>query len=202
MKQFILWLAMLAAAPSWAATIMVFGDSLSAGYGLRPGEGWVDLLRQSLPAHQVVNASQSGETTAGGVSRLPAALAQHKPDIVILELGGNDGLRGLPLDAMQANLDKMVAMSAQAKARVLLIGMALPPNYGSQYGQAFQSVYSDLARRRKLPWAPLLVEGFATDRQRFQADGIHPNASAQPLMRDTVHAVLQRLLPSARKPGA
>lgn len=190
----LLCMAMLLSAPGWAATIMVFGDSLSAGYGLRPGEGWVDLLRQALPAHQVVNASQSGETTAGGLSRLPAALARHKPDIVILELGGNDGLRGLPPDDMRANLEQMVAMSAQSKARVLLVGMALPPNYGQAYGRAFQMVYSDLAKQRKLPFVPLLVEGFATDRTRFQADGIHPNASAQEQMRDSVLKVLRGMV--------
>ena len=190
----LLCMAMLLSAPGWAATIMVFGDSLSAGYGLRPGEGWVDLLRQALPAHQVVDASQSGETTAGGLSRLPAALARHKPDIVILELGGNDGLRGLPPDDMRANLEQMVAMSAQSKARVLLVGMALPPNYGQAYGRAFQMVYSDLAKQRKLPFVPLLVEGFATDRTRFQADGIHPNASAQGQMRDSVLKVLRGMV--------
>lgn len=193
-KMILLCMAMLLSAPGWAATIMVFGDSLSAGYGLRAGEGWVDLLRQALPAHQVVNASQSGETTAGGLSRLPAALARHKPDIVILELGGNDGLRGLPPDEMRANLEQMVAMSAQTKARVLLVGMALPPNYGQAYGRAFQMVYSDLARQRKLPFVPLLVDGFASDRARFQADGIHPDAGAQGLMRDTVLKVLRGML--------
>lgn len=193
-RMILLCMAMLLSAPGWAATIMVFGDSLSAGYGLRPGEGWVDLLRQALPAHQVVNASQSGETTAGGLSRLPAALARHKPDIVILELGGNDGLRGLPPDDMRANLEQMVAMSAQSKARVLLVGMALPPNYGQAYGRAFQMVYSDLAKQRKLPFVPLLVEGFATDRTRFQADGIHPNASAQGQMRDSVLKVLRGMV--------
>lgn len=196
-RMILLCMAMLLSAPGWAATIMVFGDSLSAGYGLRPGEGWVDLLRQALPAHQVVNASQSGETTAGGLSRLPAALARHKPDIVILELGGNDGLRGLPPDDMRANLEQMVAMSAQSKARVLLVGMALPPNYGQAYGRAFQMVYSDLAKQRKLPFVPLLVEGFATDRTRFQADGIHPNASAQGQMRDSVLKVLRGMLRGA-----
>lgn len=193
-RMILLCMAMLLSAPGWAATIMVFGDSLSAGYGLRPGEGWVDLLRQALPAHQVINASQSGETTAGGLSRLPAALARHKPDIVILELGGNDGLRGLPPDDMRANLEQMVAMSAQSKARVLLVGMALPPNYGQAYGRAFQMVYSDLAKQRKLPFVPLLVEGFATDRTRFQADGIHPNASAQGQMRDSVLKVLRGMV--------
>ncbi|MCK6437049.1 arylesterase [Rivihabitans pingtungensis] len=193
-RMILLCMAMLLSAPGWAATIMVFGDSLSAGYGLRPGEGWVDLLRQALPAHQVVNASQSGETTAGGLSRLPAALARHKPDIVVLELGGNDGLRGLPPDDMRANLEQMVAMSAQSKARVLLVGMALPPNYGQAYGRAFQMVYSDLAKQRKLPFVPLLVEGFATDRTRFQADGIHPNASAQEQMRDSVLKVLRGMV--------
>lgn len=193
-RMILLCMAMLLSAPGWAATIMVFGDSLSAGYGLRPGEGWVDLLRQALPAHQVVNASQSGETTAGGLSRLPAALARHKPDIVILELGGNDGLRGLPPDDMRANLEQMVAMSAQSKARVLLVGMALPPNYGQAYGRAFQMVYSDLAKQRKLPFVPLLVEGFATDRTQFQADDIHPNASAQGQMRDSVLKVLRGMV--------
>ena len=185
--------------------LLMLGDSITAGYGLPREQGLTVRLEAALRAAgrdvRVLNAGVSGDTTAGGRSRLDWALAD-RPDAVIVALGGNDGLRGLPLDAMQANLDKMVALSTQAKARVLLIGMALPPNYGSQYGQAFQSVYSDLAKRRKLPWVPLLVEGFATERQRFQADGIHPNASAQPLMRDTVQTVLQRLLPPPRKQGA
>jgi len=194
LRILLLWCLAL---PVPAATILVFGDSLSAGYGLSPGQGWVSLLQHQLGgSHQVVNASQSGETTAGGLSRLPQALKAHKPQVVVLELGGNDGLRGLPLAVMQANLDTMIRASRAAGARVLLVGMALPPNYGRPYTEQFHSVYDTLAQQHRLAYVPLLVAGFETDRRRFQADGIHPIAAAQPQMMQTVYRQLRPLLKS------
>lgn len=178
-----------------AATIMVFGDSISAAYGINPAQGWVSLLQRQLGTqHRVINASLSGETTAGGLARLPTVLKQHKPDIVLLELGGNDGLRGLPLPEMQHNLGRMVQLAKQARARVLLIGMALPPNYGPEYGSKFQQVYRNVAREQKIPLVPLLVAGFESDLAQFQNDGIHPLAGAQPRMVANVLPTLQPLL--------
>ncbi|WP_293763821.1 arylesterase [uncultured Aquitalea sp.] len=187
----LLCLLALSALPVQAATILVMGDSLSAGYGLSPGQGWVSLLSHELGAkHRVVNASVSGETTDGGLSRLPDALSRHKPDIVVLELGANDGLRGLPLANMQANLQKMVDLSRKAGAKVTLVGMALPSNYGPRYTSEFRAAYDTIAQRNKLPYVPLLVAGFATDLSKFQADGLHPVASVQPTMMRTVLAKL------------
>ena len=183
--------ALLAITPVGAATILVFGDSLSAGYGLQPGQGWVTLLQRDLAArHRVINASQSGETTDGGLTRLPQALRQHKPDIVVLELGGNDGLRGLPTTRIASNLQKMVTLSRQAHAKVLLVGMALPPNYGPQYTAEFRAVYDTLARRNHLAYVPLLVAGFEKNLNQFQPDGIHPKAERQADMMRTVKAKL------------
>lgn len=170
---------------------MVFGDSIAAGYGLAPGQGWVPLLARELgPRHRVVNASQSGETSAGGLARLPQALARNKPDWVIIELGGNDGLRGLPLAALHDNLRAMVRLCQQARARVLLVGIALPPNYGPAYTGAFQAVYANLAREMRIAQVPQLMAGFAGDLRQFQPDGIHPAASAQARMMHTVRAAL------------
>jgi acyl-CoA thioesterase-1 len=185
--RYLCGLLLLLALPLQAATIMVFGDSLSAGYGLSPGQGWVALLTRDLaPRHRVVNASLSGETTAGGLTRLPLALANHKPDWVILELGGNDGLRGLPITAMQSNLQQMITLCLRARVKVLLVAIRLPPNYGQAYGQAFHAVYDDLAKRQHLTYVPQLMEGFASQLDQFQADGIHPNASAQKIMMKTI----------------
>ena len=184
-------LSLLLMLPASAATVLVFGDSLSAGYGLSPGQGWVSLLAKEMGAkHRIVNASVSGETTAGGLARLPDALARHRPDIVVLELGANDGLRGLPLAQMRGNLSKMIALAKQSKARVVLVGMALPPNYGPQYGAEFRKAYADLAKRERLPFVPLLVAGFEADLSKFQPDGLHPIAAAQPQMMRTVKAKL------------
>lgn len=183
------------AATAQAATLMVFGDSLSAAYGLPPGQGWVDLLARDLgPGHRVINASQSGETSAGGLSRLPQALARHTPDWVILELGGNDGLRGLPLAQMQSNLRAMIRLSRRAHARVLLVGIALPPNYGQAYAGAFQAVYANLAKEMQIDYVPQLMAGFADDLSQFQPDGIHPAAAAQKRMMRTVRAALPKTL--------
>lgn len=184
---FAAWLAL----PAGAATILVMGDSLSAGYGLQPGQGWVSLLQQDLePKHRIINASISGETSDGGLARLPDALRRHKPDIVVLELGANDGLRGLPLAGMERNLQQMITLSRKASARVVLVGMALPSNYGPQYTAEFRAVYDRIAKRNQLAYVPLLLAGFATDISKFQPDGLHPVASIQATMMRTVKAKL------------
>ena len=179
--------------------ILVFGDSISAGYGLTHVEqGWVELLRGKLKdqgyGYQVVNASVSGETTAGGLARLPRALALHHPQIVILELGGNDGLRALPIDQMRANLAKMVELSLRIKARVLLLGMRIPPNYGPQYTEQFASSFVDVARDEKVPLVPFLLTDIALVPNLVQADGIHPNELGQPILLQNVWPSLQPLL--------
>ena len=188
----------LSAAASFAATILVFGDSLAAGYGLPREQGWVHLLEQRLRAekfdYKVVNASISGETTLGGRNRINAALKTHRPGIVILELGGNDGLRGGSPDAMRDNLEAISDACRRANARVLLVGIRLPPNYGLPYAEKFQDVFSEVSRSRKLPLVPFLLDGFSDNRDLFQADGIHPSAAAQPLMLDTVWRELRPLL--------
>ncbi len=181
-----------------AATILVWGDSLSAGYGLEPGRAWPTLLQTRLQEkgfrHTVVNASVSGETSAGGRSRLPAALERHKPDIVILELGANDGLRGLRPQLMAENLEAMIAASRDAGAQILLVGMQMPPNYGPAYTRRFAQTFDDVAKAQQVPLVPFLLEGFAGQPERFQADGIHPTADAQPLVLDTVWRGLEPLL--------
>ena len=174
----------------------MFGDSLSAGYGLRPDEGWVPLLQKRLQAQgyvtPVVNASVSGETSGGGLQRLPRALQLHTPSLVILELGANDGLRGLPVPQTQANLEKMVGLVRAAGAQVLLIGIRMPPNYGPRYTADFAHMYTDIAQRDHIPVVPFLLESVALNPNLMQADGMHPNARAAPLVLDTVW---QRLLP-------
>lgn len=184
-----------------APVILVVGDSLSAEYGLARGSGWVALLEQRLqrqqPGARVVNASVSGDTTAGGRSRLPALLERHRPDIVILELGGNDALRGLPLTTTRDNLRAMIRASRDAGARVLLLGMDMPPNYGERYRAEFRAVYADLAREEQTALVPFFLAGVADipDAARyFQADRIHPNEQAQGRMLDNVWGVLRRLL--------
>ena len=178
--------------------VLVYGDSLSAGYGLPQGKGWVDLLADRLRAekfdHRVVNASVSGETTVGGANRIEAVLAQHRPAIVVVELGGNDGLRGLSLAATRQNLEKIVGAASGAGAKPLLIGMQLPPNYGTAYTEKFQAVFEDVARERRIPLVPFMLAGFGEKREYFQADGIHPTIEAQRLMLDNVWPVLRPLL--------
>ncbi|ASJ25095.1 arylesterase [Laribacter hongkongensis] len=201
--RYVFWLlagwTSLACVPALAATVMVFGDSLSAGYGLKAGEGWVSLLARELaPRHRVINASVSGETSAGGLTRLPAALQQHKPDVLILALGGNDGLRGLPPAELRDNLDRMVELARARRTRVLLVGIELPPNYGPRYTREFAAVYDEVARNRKLPLVPSLIAGFGADRSMFQPDAIHPVAAAQPRMLSVVKPALQPLLKDAR----
>ena len=171
--------------------MLVFGDSLSAGYGLRPSESWPSLLQARLGEKmKVVNASVSGETTAGGRTRLPASLREHKPDVVVLELGGNDGLRGLPLKSLQANLVSMIEASRAAGAKVLLISMKLPPNFGDDYISHFYALYADLSTRFHLPAPPFLLEGLEDHPELFQPDQIHPVAAAQQKLLDNVYPSL------------
>ena len=190
-------LAALAATAS-AATILVYGDSLSAAYGLPQEQGWVHLLAQRLHAqkldYKVANASISGETTAGGRNRIEAALRTHRPALVIVELGANDGLRGASLDVMRENLEAIIDACRRSPARVLLVGIRMPPNYGAIYTEKFQDVFGEVARSRKVPLVPSLLDGFAVNRELFQADGIHPAAAAQPVMLDTVWKGLLPLL--------
>ena len=186
-------------------SILVFGDSLSAAYGIAQTRGWVALLAERLkrerPDYSVVNASISGETTAGGAARMPKALTQHKPAIVILELGANDGLRGLPLQEMRQNLGAMVEQAQKAGARVVLVGMKLPPNYGPHYTQEFESAYPAVAKRYRSALVPFLLQDFADNEELFQPDRIHPTEAAQPLMMEQVWKALQPLLRSDnRKP--
>jgi acyl-CoA thioesterase I len=200
-RLLVLWVLCWAAVSASAGTpvILVFGDSISAGYGLPNVEqGWVALLQAKLRdqgyGYQVVNASVSGETTAGGLARLPRALSLHHPAIVILELGGNDGLRALPAAQMRDNLSRMVELSTAATAKVLLLGMRIPPNYGPEYTAQFAQVYSDLARDKKLPFVPFLLNGIALAPNLMQADAIHPNQSGQARLLDNVWPTLQALL--------
>ncbi|HSG11826.1 MAG TPA: arylesterase [Gammaproteobacteria bacterium] len=181
-----------------ANIILIVGDSLSAAYGIPVEKGWVSLLQERLDTHgyryQIINASISGDTTANARARLTRALASHAPAVVLLTLGGNDGLRGLSLAAMKSNLDAMISSVQEADAQVLLIGVQLPPNYGPRYTEKFQDIYHELARERDITLLPSLVDGIGTERDLMQADGIHPNATAQPLIRDRVWEALVPLL--------
>jgi acyl-CoA thioesterase I len=184
--------------PGEAAVLLVVGDSISAGYGLPNGKGWVTLLAARLQSegyrYRVVNGSISGDTTAGGRARLPALLSQHKPAIVILELGGNDALRGGNLAATRTNLEAMVAAAQSAKAKVLVVGMQLPPNYGLTYVREFNALFGDVAKAQRVPILPTAFAGFGDDFTLFQSDLIHPTAAAQPRLLDNVWPVLQQLL--------
>ena len=186
------------ALPASADTILVLGDSLSAGYGLAPGQGWVDLLQQRLREREmnckVVNASISGDTTAGGRARVGAALRQYQPDILLLELGANDGLRGLSLAAMKDNLNSIIEQAKAAGAKVLLVGMEMPPNYGPRYTERFHNTYRELAEKQQLALVPFLMEKVALDPSLMQADNFHPNDQAQPLLLETIWPVLQKVL--------
>lgn len=187
-----------AAAATGERTLLVFGDSLSAAYGLRAEQGWVAQLQQRLASegygYHVVNASVSGETTSGGRNRLQRALAQHRPAVVLLELGANDGLRGLPVKDSQANLRAMIQAAQVSGAKVLLLGIHIPPNYGPRYTQAFDAMYTSLAAEHKVPLAPFILEGFALDPRYMQADGLHPNAAGQPRVLTNIWPQLKPLL--------
>ena len=192
------WVIALQNAAAADQTILVFGDSLSAAYGLRAEQGWVALLDKRLRAqgygYNVVNASVSGETTSGGLQRLPRALEVNKPQILVLELGANDALRGLPLTTAKDNLSKMVELGKKAGTRILLVGMRIPPNYGPKYTADFAQLYSDLSTRNQLPLVPFLLESVALDRSRMQEDGLHPNALGEPAVLDTLWPQLVPLL--------
>jgi acyl-CoA thioesterase-1 len=184
------------------AVVLVVGDSLSAEYGLRRGSGWAALLQERLAQEKVparvVNASIGGDTSSGGRSRLPALLAQHRPTVVVIELGGNDALRGLPLSMTRENLAAMAAAARAAGAKVLLVGMEMPPNYGAKYGQEFREVFSTVARDQKTGLVPFFLKGVADGPEPlklFQADRIHPNEAAHPLMLANVWPELRKLLP-------
>lgn len=193
---FFLFVIVAGAAP--AANILVWGDSLSAGYQLKQDEAWPTLLQTRLSdkgfPHTVVNGSVSGETTSGGLTRLPAALEQHKPELVILELGANDGLRGLRPQLMGDNLGAMITAAQDAGAEVLLIGMQMPPNYGPAFTRLFVQTYTDVAEQHEVALVPFLLEGFADDPSFFLEDGVHPTAEAQPLILETVWEKLEGML--------
>jgi len=181
-----------------AGTVLVVGDSISAAFGLETNQGWVHLLQQRLDSealeHQVVNASISGDTSAGGLSRLPALLDEHEPEVVILELGGNDGLRGQSPVQLKQNLAAMTEMSQQAGASVLLLGMRMPPNLGQRYTTAFAQAFDSLAEEKELPYVPFLLEGVGGVEGMMQSDRIHPTAGAQQRLLDNVWPVLEPLL--------
>jgi len=178
--------------------LLVVGDSISAGYGLARGEGWVDLLVARLARdgyrERVVNASITGDTTAGGRARLPALLREHRPGIVVIELGGNDALRGGNLDATRANLDAMVKDAQAAHAKVLLVGMKVPPNYGTTYARRFDALFAEVAKARGVALVPYLFEGFGDDLAQFQQDRIHPKAAVESRILDNVWPALAPLL--------
>ncbi|MGR4067296.1 arylesterase [Billgrantia sp. C5P2] len=192
-----LWLATTAVLADERPVLLVMGDSLSTAYGIEQDAGWVSLLEERLDGSaRVVNASISGETSSGGASRLPELIGQHDPDIVLLELGGNDGLRGLPPRQLEANLADMIEVSQEAGAEVLLLGIDIPPNYGQAYRRAFTDVFTRLADTYDTPLIPFLLEGVALEEGMMQDDGIHPTRDAQPIILDNVWPELAALLES------
>jgi acyl-CoA thioesterase-1 len=195
--------APLLAGTAGAATILVFGDSISAAYGLEANRGWVVRLQQKLDKtapgkHRVVNGSLSGETTAGGSLRLPPLLARHDPDIVVIELGGNDGLRGQPPKAIASNLKKMIAAARASGAQVLLFGMKIPPNYGRVYTEAFEKTFVTVSNQEKVPLLPFFLAGKDGQLVTLQADGIHPTAAAQQVLLDNAWPLIEKTLKSLR----
>jgi acyl-CoA thioesterase I len=204
MKRVLLYLLLSMSLPALASpTLLVVGDSLSAGYGVTTDRRWVTLLSQRMhqrcPGSEVINASISGDTSSGGVTRLPPLLQQHHPDLVVVELGGNDGLRGIGAKTMRQNLLQMVKLSKDAGARVLLLGVRLPANYGPDFVNAFHQVYYDVAEAASVPLVPFFLEGVALDRSLMQGDGIHPNDDGQPRLLENVW---RRLEPILRAPDA
>lgn len=186
----LLLLGQIAVQMAQAGTVLVVGDSISAAFGMDTRQGWVHLLDERLQSegfeHRLVNASISGDTSAGGAARLPALLAEHKPGLVVVELGGNDGLRGLPPSQLQQNLASMIDASREAGAKVLLLGMRIPPNYGERYTSAFAKVYDDLAAEKDVPLVPFLLEGVGGVDTLMQDDGVHPAVEAQPMLLENV----------------
>jgi acyl-CoA thioesterase-1 len=208
MNYFLIILCILsvAASPNAAAsnpsptsgTVMVFGDSISSGYGLPPGSGWVSLLTKRLqertPRTSVINASISGDTTSSGLARIEQSLETHRPEIVIIELGGNDGLRGSSIDSISRNLETLIESCHRRQAKVLLVGMHLPPNYGLSYTQKFQEIFPHLAKKHQIKIVPFLLHGFGNQREFFLADGIHPNMQAQEKILENVWPTLKGML--------
>jgi len=198
-KTFVVWfmlLALFASTPARGnqACVLVLGDSISAGYGLGTGEGWVDRLGAHLDDCAIVNASISGETSEGGKARLPQLLQTHQPAVLVLELGGNDGLRGFPLAVTRSNLRVMIDRAQSAGTRVLLLGMRIPPNYGARYAEGFHALYAELAQATGAALVPFLLDGIATNPDLMQQDGIHPTAEAQALIVENVLPELQRIV--------
>jgi acyl-CoA thioesterase-1 len=175
-------------------TILIFGDSLSAGFGIDVDQSWATLLQARLETqgyeHRVINASISGETTEGGVARIAAALERFEPRLIILELGGNDGLRGFPADRLRGNLEKIVLASKESGANVVLLGIRIPLNYGTRYTQAFENSFRDVALEHDVPWIEFFMEGIALNEELMQDDGIHPNAIAQPLLLENAWPII------------
>lgn len=184
------------AAPARNTKVMVYGDSLSAAYGLNPADGWVSLMQNKLKPRgiQVINASISGETTRGGLARIKIDLNEHKPNVVLLALGANDGLRGLPVADTRKNLAAMIAATKAANAKVILVGIQIPPNYGLEYATQFRDLYADLAKQNKTALVPFLLEGVAEKLELFQADRLHPIASAQPRILENVMPAVEQML--------
>ena len=178
--------------------MLVFGDSVSAAYGIGVEEGWVKLLEtrlsQTHPDFSVINASVSGETTGGGLVRLPKTLEIHNPDILILELGGNDGLRGYPISKIENNLKEMIRSAKSLNTKILLIGMVLPPNYGRRYTNSYEALYQRLAKTEEIEFLPFLLQGVTTSKSLLQQDGIHPTKEAQPLILDNIWPLLEKLI--------
>lgn len=193
---FNLMLFNMAMASEAEKTVLLWGDSLSAGYGVPAEKRWATLLKHRLEGsgYALVNGSISGETTRGGATRLPAALARYSPDIMILELGGNDGLRGIKVEEMAANLRSMLRSAKERDTAVLILGMKIPPNYGPQYTREFEGVFRTLSKAFDAPLVPFFLEGVASDYNLMQADGIHPNAAAQPKMLENVWPALEKLI--------
>lgn len=198
----LLFLIAIPAGAAEAPTVLVFGDSLSAGFGIDVDQSWPALLQSRLQMqgyeHRVVNASISGETTEGGVSRIPAAIERFKPSVVILELGGNDGLRGIPPQRMRGNLETIITASKASGAAVVLLGIRIPANYGSRYTEAFENVFREVASKLGIPWIEFFMDGIATDQNLMQDDGIHPNARAQPMLLDNAWPIIQQALEQAK----
>ena len=195
---FLLLLSSLNAQGSETPTVLIFGDSLSAGYGIDVDQSWTALLQSRLQTqgyeHRVINASISGETTEGGAARIESALASFEPALVILELGGNDGLRGFPPARMKANLDKIVSSSLDSGAAVVVLGIRIPPNYGQRYTEQFEGVFREVAAEYDVPWMEFFMEGVALNEELMQDDGIHPNAAAQPILLDNAWPMISDAL--------
>ncbi|MCL1126290.1 arylesterase [Shewanella surugensis] len=180
MAQFVAMLLILVSSSLLAAPILILGDSLSAAYGIPENEGWVNLLRQKLPQHTLINGSVSGETSAGALRRLPALLDSAAPELVFIELGGNDGLRGFPTQQLERNLTQIIKLSQERGALILLSEIMIPPNYGSRYAKQFTQVYQDIAKKQQVTLVPFFMQDIVTNADLMQNDSIHPNAKAQP----------------------